>query len=228
MRILIVEDSARVASNVRRTLAEAGHSVVLSSDCRAAQDAVAAQAFDLGIIDIGLPDGSGLSLCRHLRDDGFSWPILLLSARNTIGDRVTGLDAGADDYLGKPFSDAELLARVRALGRRGPHWVESVRRWDDVTIDRDRRLVTRADSRVMLTPRELEIVTTLAWADGRVVSRDEILESVWGESSESTAASLDVLVTRIRRKLDAGRAQSAIRTVRQVGYAWALARSKPR
>jgi DNA-binding response OmpR family regulator len=228
VRILFVEDSARVATNVKRTLSDAGHSVVVSDDCKSAQAAVTSHTFELGIIDVGLPDGSGLSLCRQLRGGGYAWPILILTARNTIGDRVAGLDAGADDYLGKPFSEAELLARVRALGRRGPRWTESVRAFGDLVIDRDRRLVTRRDERMMLTPRELDVVALLAWADGRVVPREEILESVWGESSESTSASLEVLITRIRRKLDVGRAHSAIRTVRQAGYAWALARSKPR
>jgi two-component system OmpR family response regulator len=152
--------------------------------------------------------------------------VLVLTARNQLHDRVDGLDAGADDYLGKPFAMAELLARVRALGRRGPRWTDSVRRWGAVTIDRDRRMLRVGDDPIPLTARELEIAMLLAWREGRVVPRDELLEAVWGDSTESAASSLEVLVARIRRKVGERARVDVIRTVRQVGYAWALDRSR--
>ncbi len=227
MRILVVEDSERVAETVRAALRAKGHSVVVAEGLRAADDAFAAQAFDVAVVDVGLPDGSGLEWCRAARRAGSDLPILLLTARTGVPDRVAGLDAGADDYLGKPFAVDELVARVRALGRRGPRWADSVRSFGALAIDRDRRSLTVGQGRVPLTAREFDIVALVAWREGRVVPRDEILESVWGDASESSAASFDVLVARARRKLAERGIRDAIVTVRQVGYAWALARSKP-
>jgi two-component system OmpR family response regulator len=223
MRVLLVEDSERVAQVVASALRAAGHSVTIAGDCTSGRSELERAQTDLAIIDVGLPDGSGLDLCRGARKGGHDLPILLLTAKNAIDDRVAGLDAGADDYLGKPFATAELVARVRALGRRGPRWTVSVRTFGDIVIDRDRRTLTRGGAAVALTARELDIVALLAWRDGRVVSRDEILEIVWGDTSDSAAASLEVLVTRIRRKLG----MDVVRTVRNVGYAWALPASKP-
>jgi two-component system OmpR family response regulator len=226
VRILLVEDSERVAEAVGAALRAHGHSVVAAGGVLAADDAFAAQHFDVAVVDVGLPDGSGLEWCRAARTAGSELPILLLTARNGVPDRVAGLDAGADDYLGKPFSIEELLARVRALARRGPRWAESVRRFGPVVVDRDRRLLSVGDCRVPLTARELDIVALLAWREGRVVPREEILEAVWGDTNERAAASFDVLVVRIRRKLAQHGVHDALRTVRQVGYAWALERSK--
>jgi DNA-binding response OmpR family regulator len=226
VRILLVEDSPRVAEAVGAGLRGRGHSVVVAGGVEAADEAVAAQHFDVAVVDIGLPDGSGLDWCRAARRAGSELPILLLTARNGVSDRVAGLDAGADDYLGKPFSVEELVARVRALARRGPRWTESVRRFGTVVVDRDRRVVSVDGRRVALTARELDILALLAWRDGRVAVRDEILEAVWGDASEGGGASLDVLVARIRRKLAELGVREAIRTVRQVGYAWAIERSK--
>lgn len=176
----------------------------------------------MAIVDVGLPDGSGLGFCRQARSDGSALPILLLTARTGIAERVEGLQAGADDYLCKPFAVEELLARVRALGRRGPRWVEASRTFGRLVVDRDRRTVTVGKARLPLTGREMEIVILLAWRAGRVVARDEILESVWGETSERGAGSLDVLVARIRRKLENENVRDALRTIRNVGYSWAL------
>ena len=227
MRILLVEDSARVAETVTAGLRARGEAVVVAGSVAAADETLAAQHFDVAVVDIGLPDGSGLDWCRAVRRAGSELPILLLTARNGVTDRVGGLDAGADDYLGKPFAVDELLARVRALGRRGPRWTESVRRYGAVVIDRDRRLLTVGGQRLALTAREFDIVALLAWRDGRVAPRDEMLEAVWGDASERTAASAEVLLTRVRRKLAEAGVREAVRTVRQVGYAWALERSKP-
>jgi len=183
VRILLVEDSARVAETVGAGLRERGLQVHVVGGVRAADEAYAAQHFDVAVVDIGLPDGSGLDWCRAARRAGSELPILLLTARNGVSDRVAGLDAGADDYLGKPFSVDELAARVRALARRGPRWTESVRAFGAVVVDRDRRTVSVDGARVALTARELDIVTLLAWRDGRVAPRDEILEAVWGEAT---------------------------------------------
>jgi DNA-binding response OmpR family regulator len=226
VRILLVEDSDRVAAAVGAALRARGHAVVAAGGVGAADEAFAAQRFDLAVVDVGLPDGSGLDWCRATRAAGSELPILLLTARNGVSDRVAGLDAGADDYLGKPFSIDELVARVRALARRGPRWAESVRRFGSLVIDRDRRALTAGESRVPLTAREFDIVALLAWRDGRVVPRDEILEAIWGDAGERPAASFDVLVARIRRKLAQHGLRDALHTVRQVGYAWSLERSK--
>ncbi|GAC1366289.1 MAG: response regulator transcription factor [Polyangiales bacterium] len=226
MRILLVEDSPRVVDVVCSALRASGHAVEVAGGVEAAYGALREGRFDVAVVDVGLPDGDGLDLCRHVRRDGLDRPILRLTARNEVRNRVDGLDAGADDYLGKPFAPAELTARVRALGRRGPRFAESVRSFGALTIDRDRHLVTRDGARVPLTPREHEIVAHLAWRDGRVVGRDDLLEAVWGEASPAAAASLEVLITRIRRKLAAPGEPEVIRTVRQVGYAWARDRSK--
>ena len=234
VRILLVEDSERVVDVVGAALRSTGHVVEVAGRCGDALEQLDRAHYDLAIIDVGLPDGSGLDVCRTLRSRGEDLAILVLTARNDVDDRVAGLDAGADDYLGKPFSTSELAARVRALGRRGPRWTESVRSFGPLVIDRERRTASVAGQRAALTPRELEIAALLAWRDGRVVSRDDILESVWGDTSESAASSLEVLIVRIRRKLGAALAAAlgagseveVIRTVRQVGYAWALERSK--
>ncbi|HEY8074692.1 MAG TPA: response regulator transcription factor [Labilithrix sp.] len=224
MRILLVEDSDRVRSTITATLRAAGFDVTGAADCAGARASLCERAFQAAVLDVGLPDGSGVDLCRELRRAGFDVPILLLTARTQLADRVEGLDAGADDYLGKPFASAELCARLRALGRRGPRWTESVRSFGDLTLDRDRRTAARSGATVALTAREFDVVALLAWAGGRVLSREHILESVWGTADERAAASLEVLLTRIRRKLEVQRGD-CIRTVREAGYAWARDRS---
>ncbi len=226
-RVLLIEDSARVAETVSRGMRAHGHTVVLAGGVRAADHALAGGAFDIAVVDIGLPDGCGLEWCRAARRADHAFPILVLTARNDVADRVDGLDAGADDYLGKPFSIEELLARMRALCRRGPRWVDSVRTYGKLTVDRDQRSIAVEGERLPLTPRELDVVFTVSSRDGRVVPRDELLEAVWGDSGEGAAASLEVLLVRIRRKLAEHGVRDALQTIRLVGYRWALERSKP-
>lgn len=226
MRVLLVEDDERVAETVSAGLRKNGHHVVVAGNVRGASDVVADQHIDAAVVDVGLPDGSGLDFCREARNAGFDFPIVVLTAQNAVSDRVLGLDSGADDYLGKPFSMEELAARLRALARRGPRFSESTRRFGQLVIDCDRRQLSVRGARVPVTPMELDIVTLLAWRDGRVIPRDEILEAVWGDNSSSAAASFEVLLGRIRRKLAEHGLQAAIRTVRNVGYAWGLERSK--
>jgi len=226
VRVLVVEDSERLVEVLTAGLKRGGHAVHAVPDVAGANAALLATHFDVAVVDVGLPDGSGLDWCRSARAHGHDVPILLLTARNALGDRVAGLDAGADDYLAKPFAMDELLARLRALARRGPRWSESVRRFGGLAIDRDRRTVTHEGARLPLTAREFDIVSLLAWRDGRVASRDEIVESVWGTSSDKTMASFDVLLARVRRKLGTRGLGDAVRTVRGVGYAWGLEVSK--
>jgi two-component system OmpR family response regulator len=226
VRVLLLEDDARVAQTVGDVLRKERHFVDHVSRLREARAALDDALYELAILDVGLPDGTGTELCRQARLAGHSLPILLLTARNEVQDRVEGLDAGADDFLGKPFAVEELLARVRALGRRGPQLNESVRIYGSLVIDRERRTCMRSQIAVALTPREFDLVTLLAWRDGRVVMRDDLLEAVWGENSERTARSLDVFVARIRRKLDTIDLPSCIRTERNLGYAWARDRSR--
>ena len=226
MRILLVEDSPRVADAVGAALRARSLTVVVADSVRSANAAFEAQHFDVAVVDIGLPDGSGLQWCRSTSESGSPLPILLLTARADVADRVAGLDAGADDYLGKPFAMDELVARVRALSRRGPRWRESLRTYGGVALERDKRTLTVDGTALPMTAREFDIVAFLAWRDGRVVARDDILEAVWGEATERAGASLEVLVARIRRKLADRGVSDAVRTIRHVGYAWGLELSK--
>lgn len=216
MRVLVVDDEAEVRSVVARALRADGHAVTTAEDLQAARQRVS-EGIDLLVLDLRLADGFGLELCRELRAEGASIPILLLTALSQVALRVEGLDAGADDFLAKPFAVAELRARVRALGRRGalPRGLTYER--DDVRLDFAGRHATRAGQPIAITSREWSILEVLVRRLGRVVSRSDLLESVWGEASETAASSLEVLVGRLRRKLGA----ELIRTLRGEGYALA-------
>ena len=216
MRVLVIDDEAEVRSVVARALRADGHAVATAEDLESARDRVA-EGTDLIVLDLRLPDGFGLELCRELRADGSTVPILLLTALSQVALRVEGLDAGADDFLGKPFAVAELRARVRALGRRGALPRGLTYRSDDLVLDVAGRHATRAGQEVAITAREWAILEILVRRAGRVVSRLDLLESVWGDASETAASSLEVLVGRLRRKLGSDR----IRTLRGEGYALA-------
>lgn len=216
MRVLVVDDEAEVRSVVARALRADGHAVTTAEDLESARERVAEGA-ELIVLDLRLPDGFGLELCRELRADGSTVPILLLTALSQVALRVEGLDAGADDFLGKPFAVAELRARVRALGRRGALPRGLTYRNDDLVLDVAGRHATRAGQQVAITAREWAILEILVRRAGRVVSRLDLLESVWGDASETAASSLEVLVGRLRRKLGS----DLIRTLRGEGYALA-------
>lgn len=216
MRVLVVDDEAEVRSVVARALRADGHAVTTAEDLESARERVAEGA-ELIVLDLRLPDGFGLELCRELRADGSTVPILLLTALSQVALRVEGLDAGADDFLGKPFAVAELRARVRALGRRGALPRGLTYRNDDLVLDVAGRHATRAEQEVAITAREWAILEILVRRAGRVVSRLDLLESVWGDASETAASSLEVLVGRLRRKLGS----DLIRTLRGEGYALA-------
>lgn len=216
MHILVVDDNAELLALVAKSLEREGHRVATAKTSASASASLNAAIFDVVVLDVGLPDGSGLDLCRAARDQGITTPILILTASATVDQRVEGLDAGADDFLAKPFAVAELRARVRALGRRaGAAAPAGIWSSGDVTLDfAKRRAMVRARE-VPLTAKEWAIVEMLASARGRVVPRTRILEEVWSERDVSAAASLEVLVTRIRKKLGS----EAVRTVRGEGYA---------
>jgi DNA-binding response OmpR family regulator len=226
VRILVVEDDRRLSDVLSDALRSAGHEVDAVGSCREARERYRQGGYSLAIFDVMLPDGTGTDLTRELRGSGEYVPILMLSALSTVHHRVTGLDAGADDYLPKPFELAELLARVRALGRRGPRWNVARRKFGDLILDLDTRICTKAGKPVPLTPREFDLVALLAWQEGRVLPREEILETVWGDPCESAGRSLDVIVARLRRKLDSTGVPSCIRTIRQRGYAWTVKREE--
>jgi two-component system OmpR family response regulator len=217
MRVLVVDDHPETRTLVARHLERASHGVVAVGSSAAAAAALSEAPFDVVVLDVMLPDGSGVELCARWRADGVEVPILLLTARGSVRSRVEGLEAGADDYLGKPFALSELGARVTALGRRGPRLRERVVKVGPLVVELDARRVRVRDKTIALTAKELSIVEFLAGRRNRVVARDELIEGVWGDLSESARASLDVLVMRIRRKL--GPDAELLRTVRGLGYA---------
>lgn len=174
--------------------------------------------FDVIVLDIMLPDGDGLDLCRQIRADGIATPVLCLTARGEVADRVQGLDAGADDYLRKPFALAELRARIRALGRRGGQTPPSLVRAGSVRIDFAARRFERQGRQVPLTAREWAVLEALVSKSGRVVSRHSLLEDVWHDAGRSSSESLDVILSRLRRKLGGIGDGCAIRTVRGSGF----------
>jgi len=216
MRVLVVDDHAETRALLSRSLERASCGVKAVGSCEEAEAALTLGSFDVLILDVMLPDGSGIDLCSRIRRAKHQVPILLLTARGEVRDRVTGLDAGADDYLVKPFAILELLARVKALGRRGPVQRGRLLSVGPVVVDLDGRSV-RVDGReVPLTAKERAIVEVLASRPGAILTRDQLIESVWGDVSDSAAASLDVLVARIRRKLGPG--AGALQTRRGLGY----------
>jgi DNA-binding response OmpR family regulator len=213
MRVLVVDDHPELRALVAQALERDGHAVRQAGGVEQAQQALMEEV-DVIVLDIGLPDGSGLSLCRELRADGVQTPILILTAHHRVAERVEGLDAGADDFLGKPFAIAELRARVRAIGRRRERASTLRVQLGDVVLDFGRREALRCGQAVPVTAREWAILEKLAAHGDRVVGRDALLESVWGDASSGAASSLEVLVGRIRRKLG----EDVVRTLRGEGY----------
>ncbi|AKT42702.1 response regulator transcription factor [Chondromyces crocatus] len=214
MWVLIVDDHEEVRDLLVRSLRRDGHEVAAAATAEEARVRLAEGAVGVIVLDVALPDGSGIALCRELRQGGDSTPVLLLTAHAAVSERVAGLDAGADDFLGKPFAVSELRARVRALGRRGPELRPMEVRSGEARLDFRARCAERAGMEVPLTAREWSLLELLAARAGRFVARTEILELVWGGEVEATA-SLEVLVARIRRKLGEG----VLRTMRGHGYA---------
>lgn len=220
-RAIVVEDDPETRDFVARALREDGLEVRTAARAESARKLVQAGGVDLVVLDVGLPGVTGLGLCAELRRDGSAVPILMLTARTDVASRVEGLEAGADDYLGKPFALAELRARVRALLRRGmragPH--EAVLEHAGVRVDLRRRRAFLGAEELPLTRRELDLLARLVRAGGVVVERETLLEDVWGADTPEAAASLEVIVSRLRRKLASGGGASLLRNVRGIGYA---------
>lgn len=215
MRILVVDDELEMRELLGRNLGRT-HGVKSVGTCKEAVAMLSHARFDVLILDVMLPDGSGIDLCAKLRTDGVEAPILLLTARGEVRSRVAGLDAGADDYLAKPFALTELRARVAALGRRGPMRRDRAVVIGALVVDLEGRRVRVNDRALPLTAKELAIVDLLATRRGKVVAREDLIESVWGEVTDSARASLEVLIARIRQKL--GTSAHLLQTVRGVGY----------
>lgn len=218
MRILIVEDEKKVASFVRKGLQEEGYVVDAAFDGEEGLAMATETAYDLVILDIYLPKLDGLAALRKMRERKVRTPVLLLTVRATIEDKVLGLDSGADDYLTKPFAFQELLARVRALLRRSADSGTSVLQVADLTLDPVRRVVTRGATRIELSLKEFALLEYFMRNKDRVLSRTMIAEHVWNYDFDSGTNVVDVYINYLRRKIDAGRAQRLIHTVRGSGY----------
>jgi DNA-binding response OmpR family regulator len=220
MRILIVEDEARLARLISRVLGEEGYAVETQDNGRQALVLALAEEFDLLIVDWMLPEMSGVQLVKRLRAAEVGTPAIMLTARDQIEDRVEGLDAGADDYLPKPFAFPELLARVRALTRRpwGEEKEGAVLKAGDVTLDPVRHVVRHGGANVDLTAKEFALLATLLQRPGQVFTRSVLLDTVWGGSAEVYTNVVDLYISYLRKKLDRDGDASHIRTVRGVGY----------
>jgi len=223
VRILLVEDEPRISTYVRKGLEEEGYAVDQSFSGREALGLARSGDFDIVVLDIMLPGMDGLAVCRELRRQTSAVPIIMLTAKDSVEDRVAGLDAGADDYLVKPFALSELLARIRALSRRpAGRSKEATLRLDDLELDPRRHLVTRGGERVELTAKEYAILELMLREPERVFSRSLISEHVWNYESFNGSNVVEVYIRNLRRKLDDGHETKLIHTVRGAGYRLAV------
>jgi heavy metal response regulator len=219
MRILVVEDERKVASFLRQGLTEEGHAVEVAPDGDAALDLITGEpAYDLVVLDIMLPKRDGFSVLKALRDLHLQPPVLVLTARDGVADKVAGLDLGADDYLTKPFAFEELLARVRALLRRGRGQREPVLKLADLSLDPSTRAVTRGGRRITLTAREYALLEYFLRNVGRVLTRPMIAQHVWAIDFDSETNIIDVYVGYLRRKIDGEGERRLLHTIRGAGY----------
>jgi two-component system OmpR family response regulator len=219
VRVLLVEDDATIAEFVERGLKEAGFAVERAGDGRTGYDKAIAEPYDAAIMDVMLPQMDGLAVIDALRARGVRMPVLILSAKRTVDDRVRGLQAGGDDYLTKPFDFAELLARVQALIRRATGASEPTRlSAGDLTLDLLTRKVQRGGHAIDLRPREFALLEYLMRNTGRVVSKTSILSHVWGYNFDPNTNVVDVLVSRLRDRIDKPFPEKVLHTVRGVGY----------
>ncbi|MEO3813039.1 response regulator transcription factor [Sphaerisporangium sp. B11E5] len=215
MRVLVVEDHVRLADSVARVLRREGMAVDVAYDGRAALDRAVEVDYDVVVLDRDLPDVSGDEVCRRLMGEPLRTRVLMLTAAATIADRVRGLTIGADDYLPKPFAYPELVARIRALGRRSQPAVPPVLVRGDLTLDPAQRVATRAGTRLALNPKELAVLEYLLTAQGRVVSAEELLERVWDEATDPFTTTVKATMNRLRSKLGE---PPVIETVPRAGY----------
>jgi len=218
LRILLVEDEPRLAQVIAKGLREHSYAVDLAADGNAALYQTSINDYDLILLDVLLPGPDGFEVCRELRGRGDATPVLMLTARATIDDRITGLDAGADDYLTKPFAFRELLARVRALLRREPQLHHDLVQLADLLLDGASHRVSRAGRAIELTAKEYALLEYLVRRAGQLVSRAEIAAHVWDESFDPFSNTIEVYVNRLRKKIDEQHAVKLIHTRRGEGY----------
>lgn len=219
MRLLLVEDDHKIASYVKRGLEEEGYAVDVAYTGRDGLDWALASPYDLLILDVMLPELDGFSVCRQVRQQGIHAPVLMLTARDAVDDRVDGLDAGADDYLVKPFAFRELLARLRALLRRAADAPKTtLLQVADLTLDTRTQRVQRAGRPIELTAKEFAVLEALMRDPGRVLSRTVIADHVWSYDAFNQSNVIDVYIRNLRRKIDDGATDKLIETVRGVGY----------
>ena len=220
MRVLVVEDEQRLARLLRRVLEEERYTVDEVHDGVEGEELARCGSYDAIVLDVMLPGRTGTAVCQNLRRDRVTTPILMLTARDTVQDRVNGLDAGADDYLTKPFAIAELLARLRALTRRRSAELQSPQlEFEDLTMDLVRHEVRRGGKLVELTPREYALLEYFLRHPGQVLTRTQLLENVWRYDAYLTSNAVDTYVHYLRDKIDRGHERKLLRTVRGVGYA---------
>jgi two-component system copper resistance phosphate regulon response regulator CusR len=218
MRVLVVEDDPSLAALLRKWLAEHAYAVDVAPDGERALYHAAVSDYDVIVLDVGLPGAGGLDVCRRLRARGARTPVLMLTARDAVADRVAGLDSGADDYLTKPFALAELLARLRALLRRGPALAPGTITVGDLVVDTHAQRATRAGRDLGLTTKEYAMLEYLARHAGRVVGRAELSGHVWDDNHDPLSNVLEVYVARVRKKVDGAGGPPLIATRRGAGY----------
>jgi DNA-binding response OmpR family regulator len=218
MRILVAEDDLRLARAIKRVFEEESHQVKIVGDGKGAFGEAAAQPYDVMILDVMLPGMDGFEVCRRIRGDGSDMPVLMLTARADVTDRVKGLDCGADDYMVKPFAVAELLARVRALGRRGRAAAGGQLRAGDLVLDISKHSAIRNGREIELTVKEFQLLELMLRHQGQVLTRAQILDHVWQYDRNFASNVVDIYVHYLRNKVDKGFKTQMIRTVRGVGY----------
>jgi two-component system OmpR family response regulator len=218
MRTLVVEDEPKMAALIRRGLVEEGHAADVARTGEEALWRARATPYDAIVLDVMLPGRSGLDVCRELRESGVWSPILMLTARDGVEDRVAGLDSGADDYLSKPFSFAELLARLRALARRGPSERPTVLELGSLRLDPATRQAWRGDVEIDLSAKEFALLETFMRRPGDVLTRLDLLEHAWDYGYENRSNVVDVYIRYLRGKIDRPFGRESIETVRGVGY----------
>lgn len=218
MRILVVEDEKKIADFIKRGLKEEGYAVDAAYDGEEGRLLAKTNTYDLILLDLMLPKLDGISLCKSLRSEGFASPIIMITAKDTVEDKVAGLDSGADDYITKPFAFEELLARIRAIFRKKDAKAANILKVDDLVLDPVTHKVTRAGVEVTLTTKEYALLEYMMRNVGKVITRTMISEHVWDADFDTFTNVIDVYINYLRKKIDIGKGKKLINTVRGRGY----------